>query len=279
MHQHLHRDSRAIGLSLGAALLAGLAACGGGGDPADPGSGTPLSYAGALTSQPGMDGYGSVYFDAIAGSRKALKAGASHQLEATFTWRADPAPDEHALVSFSQAGKANNYVNDQGRLHFTHGAGAYVGHRGLALELWFVTDEGAPGYDDDRLNAHYWTQDNGRCVGDVLHTEIPHTQCLSDSPLAESHLTPNPGFLLKRNTPYTLRITLSRNDADHEKAWLFGELLQPCADPLVCDRQVVQTARVGFAIDDFFPLGDVMNADVARTRGAEPIDYTIIRRF
>lgn len=172
-------------------------------------------------------------------------------------------PAQHAVLAYTQSAFNTGYLNAAGQSLFTHGAGAYVGDRGLALELWFQQNGAG--------NGIYWTQDNGRCARDVQATIPPGVMCLPSYPNSAGFITDAPTFSLLKGANYTLQVSISptspgwsRLDANLYQAGFFGPTL-------------VQSGAVGFQNSAFFPVSlQPLQMTVARTPGEPVISYTVL---
>ncbi|MFT3813732.1 MAG: hypothetical protein QM740_10165 [Acidovorax sp.] len=227
------------------------------------------SFAGTLVSVPAItSGYDFYYPMALSRPLSALQPGVPVKLQARFIWDG-PARQaihaaQHAIVAFTQKGAPHSWRNPEGQLFWTHGAGAYVGNNGLALELWFRSDPARNGVQDDPPDAIVWDQTNARCA--YLVTVGPtSSMCLGAGASAlAGYLTPA-AFTLRKGVGYWVRVTLTRETANPARATLRGELLEESGNGAA---MVVQTGQVGFVVNRFFPYADQrLEASIARTPG------------
>lgn len=231
-------------------LLALLTACGGGG---------------SLYSDGSPERYDFDYVPTLDEPYEAIGAGAVLTLQARIVWdgeRGQPITTvQHAPMGFVQITDANGVKNADGHPIWTHGAGAYVGANGLALELW--NREGSANV------GTFWTQDHGRCMFNTLGTAVGTSACLYDSPHPTGYLTSAPWFQLKKGVPYILTVYLHESTpgwmvlrAKLYEARRFDEVVQ------------VQEGMVGFEKALHFPdQGQQLRAAIARTPGSigEPL--------
>lgn len=235
---------------LAVCAVAVLAACGGGGLYSDGSPYHDFNYI-APKSQP----------------YAMLTNAQPFSMSVTYTWGGTAGqtvtPAQHAVLAYTQSAFNTGYLNTMGQSLFTHGAGAYVGERGLAMELWFQQNGSG--------NGILWTQDNGRCAQDVQGTIPPGSMCLASSSNPNGFITPAPTFVLKKGVAYTLQVSISptspgwsRLDAKLYTPGQFGPTL-------------VQSGAVGFQNAQFFPVvGQTLQATVARTPGEPVITYTVL---
>lgn len=188
-------------------------------------------------------------------------------MSARFTWDGVPGQSvtnpQHAVVAYTQRQVATGYFNLAGEESFTHGAGAFVGERGLEMELWFRQNNAG--------NAYVWNQDNNRCARDVQGTLPPGSMCLASNYNAGGYITSAPGFQLTKGVQYTLKVKLSQSSPGWTK--LEAELYKPAA----FGQQLVQSGMMGFPSASFFPVvNQHLTAAVARTPGEPLIQYTVL---
>lgn len=214
----------------------------------------------------------AAYFDwnypAALAKPKANLASETLKLQSRFTWYGSTnqiiTTEQHAIVAFTQTASTSTLVNNAGQSIWSHGAGAYVGERGLELELWFA--------QGTQHNAIVWSQDYNRCAQDVLGTLPGNTMCLSANYNAVGYITSAPDFTLKRGVNYWVRIQISPTTAGNSA--LHAELIEETLAGAV----VVQSGSVGFQNAMIFPLSADLSATVARTPGsvAEPyVNYVV----
>lgn len=224
-------------------FLALLTACGGGG---------------SLYSDGSPDYYDFNYQPELDEPHYALGPGVT--LQARIVWDGEPgAPIEttqHVPMGFVQITDPNTVKNADGQPIWTHGAGAYVGANGLALELWSRVDRVTVGT--------FWTQDHGRCMFNTLGTAVGTDYCLESSTSERGYLTSAPWFQLKKGVPYILTVYLHESTpgwmvlrAKLYEARRFDEVVQ------------VQEGMVGFEKARHFPdQGQQLRAAIARTPGS-----------
>lgn len=199
---------------------------------------------------------------------KANLSSETFKLQSRFTWYGTTgqtiATEQHAIAAFTQTVNTSALVNTTGQSIWSHGAGAYIGERGLELELWFT--------QNGQNNAIVWSQDNNRCAQDVMGTLPENTMCLSASPNSTGYITAAPNFTLKRGVNYWVRIEIA--PATSGNSVLHADLVEETISGAV----VVQSASVGFQNAMIFPSNVDIAATVARTPGsvAEPsITYVV----
>lgn len=214
----------------------------------------------------------AAYFDwnypAALAKPKANLASETLKLQSRFTWYGSInqviTTEQHAIVAFTQTASTSTLVNNAGQSIWSNGAGAYVGERGLELELWFT--------QNGQNNAIVWSQDNNRCAQDVLGTLPGNTMCISASYNAAGYITSAPDFTLKRGVNYWVRIQISPTTTSNSV--LHADLVEETISGAV----VVQSGSVGFQNAMIFPLASDLVATVARTPGsvAEPyVNYVV----
>ena len=230
-------------------LLALLTACGGGG---------------SLYSDGSPEWYDFDYVPTFDEPYEAIGAGAVLTLQARIVWDGEKGQPittvQHAPMGFVQIADANGVKNLDGHPIWTHGAGAYVGANGLALELWSRVGDATVGT--------FWTQDFNRCVFDTMGTAAGTDQCLADSPNATGYLTPAPGFQLKKGVPYILTMYLQETSP----GWM--TLRAKLYEATQFEAVEVQSGLVGFEKARHFPdQGQQLRAAIARTPGSigEPV--------
>lgn len=225
------------------------------------------SYSGTLVSNASVNsGFDFYYPTALSKPLSALQVGTPVKLQARFVWDGPIGQSittaQHAVVAFTQKGAANNWLNSSGQLFWTHGAGAFVSERGLAMELWFRNDPAGNGVQDDAADAYFWDQTNGRCAY-IVSVGPTNGLCLSQAPNSGGHLTPA-SFTLKKGVAYWVRISLARQAGNSAWATLSADLIEETSGGPV----VVQTGSVGFIAASFFPYtNQSLEASVARTPG------------
>lgn len=176
---------------------------------------------------------------------------------------------QHTVLAFTQSGDPGNTRNEKGQVFWTHGAGAFVGQRGLSLEMWFRDDPGMDGYQNDPPNAIAWSQDFGRCGRDVRGTIAGNAMCLDVMESLGGYITAAPNFVLRKGVAYflTVRLEPAEQGMLRLKAELYeesGELARP-----------VQKAMALIPQSRAFPLqGQPLQASVARTPGS-PSEPTV----
>lgn len=224
-------------------FLALLAACGGGG---------------SLYSDGSPDYYDFNYQPELDEPHYALGPGVT--LQARIVWDGTPGQPiettQHVPMGFVQITDLNTTKNADGQPIWTHGAGAYVGANGLALELWSRVDGVTVGT--------FWTQGDNRCVFNTLGTAAGTDQCLYAAPHPTGYLTPAPGFHLKKGTPYILTVYL------HESSPGWMVLRAKLYEARQFDEAVqVQEGMVGFEKARHFPdPAQQVRAAIARTPGS-----------
>lgn len=199
------------------------------------------------------------------------------ELTAKFTWAggvagADVIGNQHAVLAFTQNIDPNSLQNGEGQRLWSHGVGAIVGEFGLGLELWFKPDANNNGLPDDVNNGIVWTQLNSRFAGDVLGQLPPNVMQLQGYPHPAGYITAAPGFKLRRQVPYWLRIRITKSASSPGWARLFATLAE---ERTAGTATIVQQGLVGFEPAQFFPVaGAHIDATVARTPGT-PADAVI----
>lgn len=190
--------------------------------------------------------------------------------QATFVWPGASGPvatGQHAVLALTQTTINDRFSNNAGDPIWTHGAGVIVGEFGLGLELWVRENLGGGSYGP--ANAYVWKQTEGRCMKDVLGTIPNNSLCLPGVEGPGAYITEQPGFILQRNTPYTVRLLLNPQGPWVE---LVGELWSPSGE-------LLQRGRVGFQADQFFPdPAQPLRHVVARTPGS-PSEPQVTYRF
>lgn len=230
--------------------------------------------SGTLYSPPGLNYYDFNY-DATKAQTVASLTSNTTTLTYNFVWDGVAGQNittpQHAVVAMTQIASPTTTLNQTGQMIWTHGAGALVGERGLALELWFRNDLNGNGYTDDQANAVVWSQDNGRCATDVLQTIPDGQMCLAATDNPNGHITSAPYFQLKKGVAYVIKVQLIPLGSGWMK--LRAELYQPTAT----GTGLVQSGSVNFQTASFFPSSSAMvNAAVARTPGEPSIQYTAL---
>lgn len=241
-------------------IAAVLAACGGGG---------------SLYGDPDLNYYDFAYQDKFSQPYASFDAGARLDLQARFIFqgrRGDAITHpQHVLLAFTQS-MAPNPQNDAGQTLWTHGVGAFVGERGLKMELWFRDDQNGNGFADDPSNALVWGQDDGRCVRDVLGIVQSDMLCIAATDNPAGFITSAPDFVLTKGVAYVLHIRL---DGVGEMRRLQAELYVEDGDTFT----LVQRGMVFFRQATFLPdHSKDLRASVARTPGSsgEPeVDYVV----
>ena len=232
------------------------------------------SYAGTLTSRPAVNyGFDFYYPAALSKPLSALHPGAKVKLQARFIWAGtmnEPVgTEQHAVVAFTQKGDSTYWRNASNELLWTHGAGAFVGEKGLSLELWFRNDRNQPGLHDDPPDAHSWDQFHNRCAYRVT-VGATNNLCLSSSYDPNGYLTPT-SFTLRKGIKYWVRVTLERHAANPAWAMLSADLVEETDT----SATIVQSGAVNFLVDSIFPYANqAMEASVLRTPGPVGEDVT-----
>lgn len=239
-------------------FLALLAACGGGGDSASSDSSTEYNN---------FD-----YAPTLDEPHYALGPGVTLQTSIVWGGEADQpvTTPQHVPIGFVQITDPNTVKNAKGLPIWTHGAGAFVGTDGLALELWSRVDGVTVGT--------FWTQGDNRCVFNTLGTAAGTDQCLYAAPHPTGYLTPAPGFQLKKGTPYILTVYLRESSpgwmvlrAKLYEASQFDEVVQ------------VQEGMVGFEKARHFPdAAQPLRAAVARppaNLGGDSVRFSFLREM
>jgi len=154
----------------------------------------------------------------------------------------------------------NTVKNSDGQPIWTHGAGAFVGADGLALELWSRVDGVTVGT--------FWTQNSGRCMFNTLGTAVGTDYCLDPSPSERGYLTSAPQFQLKKGVPYILTVYLQ--EVSPGRMMLRAKLYEATETEAV----QVQEGMVTFDKASHFPdATQQLRAAIARTPGSigEPV--------
>lgn len=224
-------------------FLALLAACGGGG---------------SLYSDGSPDYYDFNYQPELDEPHYALGPGVT--LQARIVWDGAPGQPiettQHVPMGFVQITDQNTVKNSGGQPIWTHGAGAFVGANGLALELWSRVDGVTVGT--------FWTQASNRCVFNTLGTSVGTDQCLADTPNPAGYLTPAPGFQLKKGVSYILAVYL------HESSPGWMTLRAKLYEATQFEAVEVQSGLIGFEKARHFPdQGQQLRAAIARTPGSK----------
>lgn len=189
------------------------------------------------------------------------------ELRSRFLWDGPPGQEimasQHAVLAFTQAGDPGNIRNEKAQVFWTHGAGVFVGQRGLSLEVWFRDDPGLDGFQNDPPNAIAWSQDHGRCGRDVRGTIVGDVMCLDATESLGGYITPAPNFVLRKGVAYFLRVRLE--PAERGMLRLTGDLYEESGDLAVR----VQKAMAVIPQSRAFPLqGQPLQASAARTPGS-----------
>lgn len=234
-------------------LLALLSACGGGG---------------SLSGEPDLNNADFEYREEFSRAYDAIGNGDALTLKARFIWdgpRGETITSpQHVVLAFTQVAASETPKNHEGEHLWTHGAGAFLGERGLSMELWFRDDTAGNGFDDDPANALVWGQDYGRCARDVRATLPSEMYCLAGDESPTGYITSAPDFRLQKGIAYVLHIRITPGP----NGWLglYAELYQESGDTFV----LVQRGFVGFPPAKFFPVPrQPLQASVARTPGSE----------
>jgi len=175
---------------------------------------------------------------------KQIPAYGAIKLQSRFIWNKISTNSDHAIVAFAQ-GTNNHWVNSNGEYGLLqYGVGAYVGSDGLSLELWFNPNNGYYG------SAYVWNSENICGIG-VGPDAIPFPQlCLSTSSAAPAYVTPRPSnWFIEVGRAYWVCVKIT---ADSIPGWYIVEA--DLIDPSYAGW-LVQTARLGFRKNDYFPLG------------------------
>ena len=105
--------------------------------------------SGTLYSPPGLNYYDFNY-DATKAQTVASLTSNTTTLTYNFVWDGVAGQNittpQHAVVAMTQIASPTTTLNQTGQMIWTHRAGALVGARGLALELWFRNDVNGNGY-------------------------------------------------------------------------------------------------------------------------------------
>lgn len=258
------------------ALALILTACGGGGGDPEPaqhveGEGlavvTKSAFAGTLHSPPGINYYDFNRLPSLERTHANLASGAAADMTVKFTWGGVAGTavlePQHAIAAFVQSTSATGPANALGQITHTHGAGAYVGERGLALETWHRDTPTSP------TNGTRWDQFDGRCARDVLGTIPPTAWCLASAEGAGDFITPAPAFQLRRGTVYILRTRVQLVGANTIQiaAWLHTQG--------IWGAQLVQRGVVHVEGAKHYPAPSLpVHAVVARTPGEATIAYS-----
>jgi hypothetical protein len=202
------------------------------------------------------------YFPTLYKEKSDVAGGNSIRLQGRFIWEhsipGTPSTVngiEHAIVAFTQGEQSGQYAK-----LWTHGAGAFVDHNGLNMELWFMgTDPTDNSYGP---KAYHWHQNNNRCQIPVNYAPsyvLPSPICLSANPADGSFVQSAPGFVLQKGVYYWVRVTLTHVNYT-EYTYLTAELFQEGAS-----ANPIQTAQIGFQQSQFLPFSEALKASFART--------------
>ncbi len=232
---------------------------------------------GTLYNIPQLDNYDFKYIHELTKPYSALYDSKPLVLSAKYEWDGRRGEEillpQHTVLAYTQE-TVTNKQNTSGEQLWTHGAGALVSDIGLVIELWYREDANGNGLDDDTTNAVVWSQDNNRCVQDVLGTINVVTDCLSDKKNEDGYITPAPNFVLRKGIPYFLRTTIypELNNKSVIEAELFMN------GPM--GMELVQSGRVRFDTNKHFPMvGHDLKAAVAKTPGSEgepAVQYAVL---
>lgn len=230
-----------------------------------------LSQSGTLSAAPAAFGFDWHYLHTLDQPRSALfNQGVPIKVQTRFTYGGNSGNipgSQHAVLALTQMLADDRFQNNQGEGMWTHGAGAIVTEYGLALELWFRNPAPGGSYWGQPSNAIVWSSLNNRCAQDVLGTMPGNTMCLLDTDqYGGSYITTNPGWVFKRQTAYTLRITYT----PQPNGWvtMTAELLEARNNWFGWVDVVVQRGSVGFQVATFFPdVAQFAQVSVARTPG------------
>ena len=203
-----------------------------------------------------LSGYDFNYIPSKSYSYNHLINGGTLTAQAQFLWQGSGTVTEgHAILAFTQRQVSTGWFNTAGDELFTHGMGAFVGVNGLELEIWMRQNGAA--------NAITWSQYAGGCARDVQGTIPPGTMCLPNYVNSGSYLTSYPGFTLKRNVVYTLKVKLEPASAGWTN--ITAELYERVSGVDV----LRQKGRIGVQTASYFP---VVNQDAAFTVARTPCD-------
>lgn len=226
-----------------------LTACGGGG---------------SLYSDGQSNYYDFDYTHTLDEPYEALAGGAVLTLQARIVWAGEKGQPitttQHVPLGFVQITDKNTVKNSDGQPIWTHGAGAFVGANGLALELW--------GRVDGVTVGTFWTQEYGRCVFTTDGKETGASKCLDVFPNPSGYLTAAPGFQLKKGAPYIL--TMYLQEVSPGRMMLRAKLYEATETEAV----QVQEGMVTFDKASHFPdATQQLRAAIARTPGSigEPV--------
>lgn len=224
------------------------------------GASAQQSASGTLSGLPQFDFH---YLPALSKPADALQQGQTIKLQSRFVLDGNTnqtiSTPQHAVVAFTQRGATNSPQNTAGDHLWTHGAGAILSEKGLALELWLRSDANGNGYNDDPANAIVWSQDLGRCAADVQGTIPPGVMCLSATQSPGGYVIPAPDFTLRTGVVYWLRVSIT--PAAQGWATLYADVIEEQSQAVM-----TQSASVGFQMATFFPIaGQQLSASVART--------------
>lgn len=216
-------------------------------------------YSGTLVRNPELWNFDFLYLPIATRSYQHVINGGELVMQSRFVWYGSYGQQiteaQHAIAAFTQYSDPAREKNTSNQPFFTHGAGAFVGERGLQLELWFRTA-------DNIQNAVTWNQDDNGCIKDVLGTIGPNVGCLPAVVGPDNYLTRAPDFVLRKGYAYWVRVKITQ--ADPGNSWLYADLVEDGAQGL----RVVQQGRVKFTTAAFFPVqGQNVSATVARTPG------------
>lgn len=225
-----------------------------------------LTDAGQMTYNPNL--WNADFKYSIAMNEAKANLNSEVALQAEFTWYGSygaPVTGGHAVLAFTQTAATNRPLNSFGQMFYSHGAGAFVGPRGLELELWYRSDANGNGFNDDTQNAFVWNQDNNRCVVDVAGTIPPGVYCISGTPSTTGeYITAAPSFQLKKGVKYVVRIKLKPSSVYANRTRIEAQLLEQG----YFGKTLIQSGAIDFVTSDFFPTMQDLQATVARAPGA-----------
>ena len=226
-------------------------------------------------------------------SKQDLVDGRPIYMEADVLWQGSgpqqsgaPGDGEHALVALMQGrvttieeklASCRNAV--AGKLPTPialrmSGVGAYVGERGLAMELWL------PPESWNSVNeAIVWNRDNpapanpaARCAS-LVPVGATDTLCLSTHPADGDHISVDRPFAMEKGQRYRLQLRVQAVPEAPGWARLNAALLIVGADG---QTTPVQTGQLHFIIDQFFPKHRDLLPTVGRAAIAAdlvPLDF------
>lgn len=225
-----------------------------------------LTDAGQLGYNPNIGNADFKYSTAMNEAKTNLNSEIA--LQAEFTWYGAygaAVTGGHAVLAFTQTAATNRPLNSAGQMFFSHGAGAFVGPRGLEIELWYRSDTNGNGFNDDPQNAFVWNQDYNRCVRDVQGTIPAGVYCIAGATSTSGeYITAAPNFQLKKGVKYVVRIKLKPSSVYANRSRIEAQLLEQG----YFGKTLIQSGAIDFVTSDFFPTVQDLQATVARAPGS-----------